>query len=203
VDTGGRGLLTLTAPFVAEHELIASLPVTHFATVGVGVGGEVRHWIGRLEELRIGPLAFRDVPVDLAPAGARGAYARGDRAGVLDAELLNRFRVVFDYARERIVLEARTDLAAPFEVDMSGLFLTAPPPEFDRPTVSSVLDGSPAAAAGLAPGDEILSIDGEPASGMTLDALRALLKREGETRRLEVRRGAVRLTVDLHLRRLV
>lgn len=203
VDTGGRGFMVLGSPFVAEHDLIESLPRRALKTVGVGVGGEVVHWAGRLEELTVGPFVVRNVPASLAPPETKGAYARSDRSGVLEADFLNRFRVIFDYARERIILEPRRGVDEPFPFDASGLFLIAEGAEFDRPRIMSVLAGSPAAEAGLQVGDEILSIDGSAAAAHSLDEVRALLETAGATRTLEVEREGQSLRVTLTLRDLI
>jgi regulator of sigma E protease len=59
---------------------------------------------------------------------------------------------------------------------------------FDRPIVGSVEAGSPAAHAGLLPGDEILSIDGEALPSWE-EAQYHILLRPDETLHLRVRRG--------------
>ena len=203
VDTGGRGLLTLNAPFVEEQELLSKLPKSVLTTVGFGIGGVVRHHVGRFEELRIGSLVVSDVPATLAPKGTTGAYGQPDKSGVLDAELLTRFRMIFDYSRERLIFEPREDLAKAFEFDMSGAFLTAQGPDYNQPEVMSLLEASPAAKAGLEVGDVILSIDGVSCVNYSLDEVRALLKTDGVTRRLTIRRGDQELSIELQLQRLI
>jgi regulator of sigma E protease len=71
---------------------------------------------------------------------------------------------------------------------------------YDRPIVGAVDPGSPAAAAGLQPGDEILAIDGEPVENwdeanyhIVLRPDRELeltVRRAGEERRVTVRSGS-------------
>ena len=60
---------------------------------------------------------------------------------------------------------------------------------YDRPVIGAVEPGSPAAAAGLQPGDEILAIDGEPKKDWE-DALVAIVLRPDRDLQLRVRRGA-------------
>ena len=72
-----------------------------------------------------------------------------------------------------------------------------------RAVIKNVLAGSPAAAAGLALDDEVLSVDGDPVAGLTLDAIRARLRRAGQRIRLEIRRGDATRTVELALRALI
>jgi regulator of sigma E protease len=59
----------------------------------------------------------------------------------------------------------------------------------DRPVIGVVQPGSPAASAGLLPGDEILSIDGAPQKDWE-DALVAIAIRPDRSLQLRVRRGA-------------
>ena len=71
---------------------------------------------------------------------------------------------------------------------------------YDRPVVGSVAPGSPAEQAGLQPGDQIVSIDGQPASTWEDaqyailirpdSAVRLVLRRGGETREVVVRSGS-------------
>ena len=60
----------------------------------------------------------------------------------------------------------------PFSYDRSGLFVIDANGAY---TVISVMAGTPAAAAGIAKGDVILTVNGSPASNESLAALRALL----------------------------
>jgi regulator of sigma E protease len=67
---------------------------------------------------------------------------------------------------------------------------------FDRPIVGAVTDGSPAASAGIQPGDEIVSIDGKPMPSWE-DAQYAILVRPDTQVRLTVRRGGQEREVTL------
>lgn len=197
VDTGARDVLVLDAGFLAEHGLSEAFAGARLATVGVGVRGEVRHRLGRLERLAVGPIVDRRVPVT-APASASGP---GDRAGVLGARWLGRFRVIFDYPRRRLIVEGPTGPGErePFDSDASGLFLVAAEAGLE---VLGTTEESPATAAGLAAGDLLVAVDGRPAAELGLDRVRELLRRPGRTHRLEVRRGGALRTVELTTRDL-
>jgi serine protease Do len=63
--------------------------------------------------------------------------------------------------------------------------------------VESVAPGSPAEKAGIAKGDELLALDGQPVKE-TVDVLfRVGEKREGDAVRVTVRRGGEEKTLDL------
>ena len=86
---------------------------------------------------------------------------------------------------------------------MSGLFVTAEGADLRQFQVLRVIDGSPAAAAGIREGDEIVAVDGRPASELSLEALRNRFVEAGKQRELAVRRGAQTLQVRITLRKLV
>jgi regulator of sigma E protease len=67
---------------------------------------------------------------------------------------------------------------------------------YDRPIVGAVEPASPAAAAGLQPGDEIVAIDGKPQSSWE-DAQYAILIRPEKQIELRVRRGGEERTVTV------
>jgi regulator of sigma E protease len=67
----------------------------------------------------------------------------------------------------------------------------------DRPVIGVVQPGSPAATAGLLPGDEILAIDGAPQKDWE-DALVAIAIRPDRSLQLRVRRGAEEKDFTVH-----
>ena len=76
-------------------------------------------------------------------------------------------------------LEKNADFAKPFEFDMIGLRLIASGDNLDVVKVFHVADKTPARAAGLLPGDEILTIDGRKAAEFNWETLRAYFQRPG------------------------
>jgi regulator of sigma E protease len=68
---------------------------------------------------------------------------------------------------------------------------------FDRALIGAVEAGSPAQNAGLKPGDEITSIDGQPIRSWE-DALTAILLRPDSNIVLGARRGAEEMTISVH-----
>ena len=66
-----------------------------------------------------------------------------------------------------------------------------------------VIKGSAGAAAGIRPGDQLLSIDGTNVGSPNAQPARDLLRAAGKTRQLLLRRGADTLRVSLHLRMII
>jgi predicted aspartyl protease len=200
IDTGVRATLILYRPFAVAHRLLDAPGNLLGATVGGGAGGETRGDIGRLAMLRIGPSRF-EKPVAIFSRDTVGVFASSDPDGIIGGELLRRAKVTFDYPHGRIILEPYASPPA-FEYDMSGLFLVAGGDAFQHILVRSATRGTPAAAVGLEPDDEIVAIDGRRSPSLTLEEARRIFRAPG-TRRLEVRRGERHWQVTLVTRRLV
>jgi len=96
--------------------------------------------------------------------------ASGER-GVLGANVLRRFRITLDYPRNELVLDPvpasaqDEDAIAQFGLVGPGIVLRAAERGM---TVRHVVAGSPAAKAGVKPGDRVLAIDGEEVEGEDL-----------------------------------
>jgi C-terminal processing protease CtpA/Prc len=74
-----------------------------------------------------------------------------------------------------------------FSADVDGVFN----PTLRSITIAKVFPSSPAAQAGLAPGDVVLEVEGIVVAGAKPDVLQAALQKSiGETLRLRVKHGA-------------
>jgi len=91
-------------------------------------------------------------------------------AGLLGYSFLKHFRVAMDFARGLLWLDpARGDVPdRPFEYSHVGLQLES---VGDTARVAAVAVGSPAAEAGIRPGDRVLELDGESVAGTDVVAL--------------------------------
>jgi len=201
VDTGLR-VTTFNRPFAERHGLAAQSPRTATGVTGFGIGGVSRGVLGRLRGLRIGELTIES-PVVAFSLDAKGALASENFAGILGADILSRCRVGLDYAGARLILAPGASFAAPNECDMSGIRFVMPGERFERLEVFFVFPDSPAAEAGIVPGDRVTAIDGRPAASFTREALRVYMQRDGERVTLVIEREGKPITVTLRLRRLV
>jgi hypothetical protein len=184
VDTGNRAGLELSSPFLAAHTAIAALAKTPPGVVGFGVGGPAYARLGRIPTLQIGPFAITNSIASFTYQ-SQGTFADPFNPANIGGAVLNRFSVTFDYAHQQLLLAKNAQFGAPFTYDRSGLFLID---ENSAYTVLSVLPGTPAAAAGLAKGDILLTVNGAPAANESLAALRAQLSAPvGTTVRLHIR----------------
>lgn len=202
VDTGAELGMSLTAPFVEKHRLMDRAEPAIKATVGFGLGGEVRHAVCRLERVEIGAAAV-EAPVCTLSADKRGALAMSTWDGLIGAGILSRYRVIFDGPGRRMILEPGPNAEAPLEFDMSGLALMAREGPDGPLMVLRVLEGSPADEAGVRGGDEMVAFEGWRPTGRDRDRVRALLRQDGAERRLRLKRDGEEREVRIRLRRMV
>jgi Aspartyl protease len=123
IDTGSDGALWINSPFVKKHGLIQSLK-TQLQSSNTGIGGETESVEVRLSSLGLGRFVISNPLVSLSQDTA-GSLALEDNDGPLGNEILQRFKVILDYSRRRMVLEQNAQLSDPFEDDMSGIILNS------------------------------------------------------------------------------
>ena len=197
IDTGSASELGLNGSFVKAERLVRK-GQTVLPQPGVALGGITENYVARLGNLRIGKFVFKN-PV----AGYSKDLERGGDAGTIGGEIFRRFTVIFDYARQRVILEPNGHLRDPFPYDGSGLFLAANGTDLRRVKVLRAIAEGPAYGAGIRDGDEIVAVDGRPVSEMSLEEIRKLLSAPGRRIELDVLRGGRPVPVTFKLRRLI
>jgi len=197
LDSGTSGALLLNRKFLDAHPDL--LPAKDFvpAPSVSAVGGDIRLQLAQVPRLLLGPFSLSKI-IALVPEGTTGVLADAEIAGFIGADVMRRFTVTWDYSHQRMYLLPNADLQKPFETDASGLHLTSPAPSYEAVTIDSVQPGSPAAQAGLRPGDEIRKIDG--LIGLSVWRVAEALRKTGTSVELEVWRKSETLKVKLVLR---
>ncbi len=172
VDTGASDALTLFAPFVAKNHMREAYDRRLRMVTGRGVGGMIYGDLVRLKSVDLGDFHFEGVVSSLS-IQKQGAFASATLAGNLGAELLQRFTVTFDEPHNRMFLKKNSNFGLPFIGNRTGLGV-----DFDggKLTVQSVIEGSPAVAAGIQVGDVILKVENLSVSNTTLADIRDLFR---------------------------
>jgi len=98
IDTGCTGGLCIGKHFVEAHELV---PVGR-ESERRGVGGGARTRSGHIPGLRLGKVTIDKPSADFF---LEGSPADPPLAGHIGADVLNEFRVIFDYSRKQMILE--------------------------------------------------------------------------------------------------
>jgi hypothetical protein len=162
VDTGARDSITLLSPFVAAHPNLAAAGTSETGVDGFGLGGPAFGKLTRLTSLQLGDLKIAGLVADLS-SQTKGAFANPYESANVGGGVWRRFSVTFDYPHQMMYLEPNASFAGRDSYERAGLFLMT---KAGAVTVLDARPGTPAAAAGIAKGDVIASIDGKPAGDL-------------------------------------
>ncbi|MDX1660709.1 MAG: pepsin/retropepsin-like aspartic protease family protein [Gemmatimonadota bacterium] len=183
LDTGSNGNLTVARRDAALAGVEPGPDAREAVTVGVA--GEVRETVTRIDSLVLAGLAVRDVPTRLSDE---------DGAGTLGCGVLRRFRAVFDYPEERLHLVAGSGWRdVPFVENRSGI---VPGPHPRGIEVVRVIGGGAAEEAGLRAGDVIVVVDGVAVEALPGSPVAWIYGPAGTRVELELSGGA-RRTLEL------
>jgi PDZ domain len=203
IDTGAGLPLLL---FSNTHPLVVPPPNAITANIGMGLGGYLEGFTGRVSHLQIGEFSQSNIVTyfqTLDTAGINLDYLNG-RNGLIGNALLSRFIVVLDFYGSKIWLKPGKTYKSEFGYDRSGLNIITSGSSLNSFIVQTVLPNSPASDVGIQNGDQIMRIGAMPASVLTLsDLQRILQKKAGKKVRLVIRREGKRYKKTLKLRDLI
>ncbi len=201
IDSGAT-YSSLNSPYVDSSGAIQAVGKT-INRQGFGASNtRIDFPVGRVSGLALGPYLMVG-PVLGLYRGKDGVFASADFQGVLGNDVLKRFTLTLDYPDKKLVLEPNAGLKAPFLADASGLTIKATGDDLHGVEVVDVIPQTPAAEAGLQPGDAIEAVDGTPVAKQRLGDIKQLLTQDGKEVRLAVLRGGKRLQLTLKLRKLI
>jgi hypothetical protein len=173
--------------------------------LGMGLGGYLEGYIGRIGKLRMGTIefpailtSFQDINTTMLQDQQRF------RNGIVGNQLLSRFRLILDYLRGQMYLKPYKARQEPFHMDRSGLVVLAYGEEFNQFVVHEILEKSPGEEADIRTGDIILRVQGVHTKVYTLDGINSILQRKpGKKIRLVLRRGNEVIRKSFVLRDLI
>jgi len=160
--------------------------------VGYGLSGEILGYRGKSHLLEIGEnIAFSDILTSFQDLeSAENADKELIRNGIIGNVLLERFDVILDYTRQDLYLRPNKGYNEEFSFDKSGITTLAVGPRLDQFYIIAVIDKSPAARAGIQPGDVITRINNKNAKKFNLDWVNTILAgKSGKKVKLTLKRG--------------
>jgi Aspartyl protease/PDZ domain len=194
IDTGKVDPFSISASFARKNGLLAH-ESNLLAVKGVSVGGETQAWLTRAKLIKFAGISIKNPVMGIAEENS-------DRAGQLGYGVLRRFTITFDYSRKQAYFVPEPDFDKPYEFDHAG-FVLGIGSDLSSLTAFMVIAGTPAAAAGVREGDEIVTIDGRPGNSFTLDQARDYFEHAVGPQRLTIRRNGSSLSVLVACRPIV
>lgn len=184
VDMGARDGLVLNSSLAAKLNLRSVIADAKKKVLDAGgVGGSRTDYLFRAKGVSVGGFEIADVNA-IYSGNTMGAMADDSYDGLIGNALLERFDVVFDFAKGEIWLRPNKNFSAEKRYD-SGVTLT---PQEDCWVVNGLVEGGNGDKAGLRRGDVVMTING--LTPKQIDG--RLLKRMNESAegwRLSVKRG--------------
>lgn len=201
IDGGANTFVDIYKPFADGHKLPPP-GMRLLDEPGTSAGGTTQSRDGRADQIMVGSYFVRNLPITFAQ-DTEGLMAAQDHAGLIGAEFLERFTVTFDNPGGRLWLAPNRGYGKPAEYDRSGLRLRAEGPGFHRFVVKRIVPQSPAAAAGIKPGDIIEFIDSHPAQGLNLTMVRDMFRAPNTRCTVDLLRGNSHIRLTMQLRPLL
>lgn len=149
-----------------------------YARIGAGFSGDVNGYLARIPQICLGEYCFTN-PIVAFPDSAVVAEVirRSDRDGTIGSELLSRFNLIFDLHRNRIFFKPNGYFKAPFVYNVAGIELMQSQPPLPGFEVTAVWKDSPAALAGVQPGDQLIGINSDAVFAMKLSEIRGIFQK--------------------------
>ncbi len=202
IDTGAGLPLLL---FSNTHPLVHPPANAVSTNIGMGLGGYLEGFTGRVYKLELGDFAEENIVTyfQTLDSAFNMEYLHG-RNGLLGNTLLGRFNVILDYQNGKMWLKPARNFKQAFVYDRSGLNVIASGPGFNNFIVQSIVEHSPASEADFRKGDEIVRIGLTPSVLLSLtDVQRIMQKKPGKKIKIVVKRDGKRLKKKIILRDLI
>ncbi len=202
LDTGASLSLLLHN---ATHPDLKLPPNTIEGRVGMGLGGFLEGYLGRVRSLEFGKYTFNNVLTNYQGVDflRDTSYLRG-RNGVIGNDILSRFVLIIDYPGERLFIRPLKKWDRGFNYDRSGISVIATGKSLNQYTINHVIKDSPAYLAGLLPGDQITHINGISTRLTGLSGIvKRLQKKVGKKTRIRVKRNGEKKKFTFKLQDLI
>ena len=153
-DIGAGVCMLLTKDFV-EDSVFLDHKKKRWVKEGEGLGGKIDMELTVIKEVKLGPYRFRSVPIYIFD-DEYNVTSYPYMGGLIGNDILRRFNVIMNYQKGDIHITPNSHYNDNFDYSYSGveLYLIE-----GLIIVGDVAKGSPAEAAGIKEGDEVIAIN--------------------------------------------
>ena len=173
-----------------------------YGRIGEGISGEVTGYLARIPSVCLGDYCLSN-PVVVFPDSVciSDLVINTGRDGTIGSQLLSRFNLFVNVEGKQLHIRPNSNFKKEFSYNVAGLELIQSIVGLPRYEVVEVWADSPAAQAGILPGDIIREVEGDNAYSMSLSELRGYFEQSKKrTLRIELERDGNVLTLNLNLR---
>lgn len=189
IDSGGEHTLALETwqgeSFPLPDEVIEG-------TLGIGLEGRIRGYLGRIKELNIRKLKIPDLLTSFPVYEDVGQKVNQlvSRNGSLGSQLLQYYNVIYDYQKGYITLSAYQKSPPVIEYNMGDIEFVAFGKRFNQYKIHKTVTDTAKKKQDLQEGDVLVSLDSKPASTLRLDEIYQILRSgDGKLVPISVRRN--------------
>lgn len=201
VMTGAGTSLDFNSPYAKTFDVINKTG-KHYSYLVKGIDdNETLHYEGHVLSFAFGQQKIEDIPIGISQASS-GIQAHPHVGGIIGNEILSMFDITIDVPGRRLYLEKNNHFGEALPVNCSGIDLQFAHGEPNL-LIHRVFENSPASEAGIKVDDQLIAINDEPVSGLTLPDIKKMLRQDGETATLKIKQGSDIKTVTLSLRSLL
>lgn len=199
IDTGAE----LNAWFKTFTKESVHLPAKWVqGTIGEGLNGVITGKYGHIPEICFGDFCLKN-PIVSFPDSATISeiVANSNRDGTVGSQLLSRFNLFFDYAQKKLYFKPNENFKNPYSYNVAGIEITQIIPSVTLTEVMTVWENSPAAKAGVLPGDQVIEVNGKSAFTMSLNEIRKIFETPSSTPlSLTLKRDQDEITVKIDMK---
>ncbi|MEJ0054275.1 MAG: aspartyl protease family protein [Bacteroidota bacterium] len=177
-----------------------TLPEKHVTSlIGRGIGGLITGQIGRIQSLELGKYKVNNVIANFPDVNSYYDTIKTSadvfRNGALGGEILTRFTTIYNFPGGKMYFKKNSAFSSRFNFNMSGLTLKAKGARLAKFEITNVRKDSAAERVGIEDGDEVLSINGLPASQLSLNSINGFFNsKPGKRVKMEILRDGKRVT---------
>lgn len=181
-DLGAGLCMMLNKDFIEDSNFLDKKRVL-YAKEAEGVGGKIDMYLTVIKEVRVGPYRFRNVPVFVFN-DTFNLTSYPYLSGIIGNDLLRRFNMILNYAKREFYFMPNSKYGEGFDYAYSGIELYYVDGKI---ILGDVAEKSPAAAAGLKEGDEVIGINN--VITQSLQVFKQALQGQGDKIRIIIRRN--------------
>ncbi|MEO7982668.1 MAG: aspartyl protease family protein, partial [Bacteroidota bacterium] len=195
-DMGAGVCMLLTRDFM-EDSAVLDKKKKRWVKEGEGLGGKIDMELVVMKEVKLGPYRFRNVPVYIFD-DVNNVTSYPYMGGLIGNDILRRFNIILNYARNDIHLAPNSHYAETFDYSYSGIELYFVEGLI---VIGDVAKGSPAEAAGVKEGDELLAVNKN--FSQNLNQYKIALQAPNERIKLILRREKVIMEIEFKIRSIL